>query len=94
MIARGAIKNPWVFQSYLNLGESNSNTTDPPAEYLPTKLDIDSAVAQYKFWNTNVMTKSKFTEFHFRNFERLKLESSTGGKACRSVEYPKNQHML
>ena len=108
MIARGAIKNPWVFQSYLNWEEKNQSTTTsatscstivdvtaiPLPEYFPIASEIEAAITRYNFWNANAETKSKFSEFHGRNFKRLKLDCLSSGGIKSSVEYPRNQHML
>lgn len=80
MVARGAIKNPWVFRELDGLVERAAFTVE----------DVERAE---RAWLSSVEqhgTKEKFVEYHRQNFARLK-ETAKGG--ARAFVVPKNAHI-
>jgi tRNA-dihydrouridine synthase len=66
MIARAAIRDPWVFRSFV--GESAG----------AAGAEIDAAEVAYKETALRFHTKEKFTQFHAENFARIRA----GGDAA------------
>ncbi|CAM9282173.1 unnamed protein product [Ectocarpus fasciculatus] len=83
MIARGAIKNPWVFRDLVGNSLFNGNKEIERAEtfYFECALRRD--------------TKPKYPDFHKGNFNRLKqiADPGTSGTAPIPFSVPKNQHI-
>ncbi len=80
LIARGAIKSPWVFRG-LNGGAG-----------LPTShAEIDEAEAQYVSLAERYSTKPKFLEWHREGFRRMRARLD--GKPTSGQSMPVNEHM-
>jgi tRNA-dihydrouridine synthase B len=104
MIARGAINNPWIFKTMSKEfgGNVDGECKD---DYWPTEADINSAIENYDQWSARTGTKSKFREFHMKNFSRLLIEAKNknekgnirrsllGDSSDQFFFYPKNQHI-
>jgi hypothetical protein len=75
MLARAAIRNPWVFRDFL---PSAGAAPPPPGDATswdggrrwPSAAEVDAAAAAYAATAAAVGTKPKFVAFHERNFER------------------------
>lgn len=81
LIARGAIKSPWVFRG-LN--------GDGPG--LPTTAsELDEAEAQYRDLAARWNTRPKFLEWHTEGFRRMRARLE--GKATSGPSMPANEHM-
>ncbi len=76
MLARAAIRNPWVFRDFLPGaaidgagGEAGGDAWDG-GRYWPSAAEVDEAAAAYAATAAAAGTKPKFVAFHERNFER------------------------
>lgn len=108
MIARAAIRNPWIFSGFSSThaehSDSNNSlgTSDSPhaspnfnfntEEHWPTMEQVEAAESQY-FESVKLSeSKEKFSKFHRINFERLRSSVRTGNKSL-SVGSPKTIHL-
>lgn len=104
MIARAAIRNPWIFSgfssSHLNCSDVVRDGSHVPSsnfdlnaeERWPTMEQVDSAEAQY-FESVKLSeSKEKFSKFHRINFERLRNSVRTGNRSFL-VGSPKTIHL-
>lgn len=102
MIARGAIKNPWVFADIKRAAEeinahvsSVHSASDYPeiVTVSPSLCDVERAEASYMKMAEEYCTKSKYVDFHTSNFRRLKQMAS--GVSVDSIPFsvPRNQHI-
>lgn len=84
MIARAAIKNPWIFRDF------SDNFNSSP--YWPTLDEVMEAKAEYSQSVDAYKTKSKFVNFHEANFERLLKTARTGDRTL-TVRTPNTIHL-
>jgi sirohydrochlorin ferrochelatase len=85
MLARAAIRNPWVFRDFLPAAASDAPPPGAAAAWdggrrWPNAAEVDAAAAAYAATAAAVGTKPKFVAFHERNFERR-----AAAIACRVV---------
>lgn len=80
MIARGAIRSPWVFRALTGRG---------PGE--PTREEVDAAEAGYDALAARLGSREKFREWHREGFRRMRARLE--GKALVGSAMPKNEHM-
>lgn len=80
MIARGAIRSPWVFRALNGNG---------PGE--PTREEVDTAEAEYDALATRFGSKEKFREWHREGFRRMRARLE--GTVLSGSAMPKNEHM-
>ena len=93
MLARAAIRNPWVFRDFV--AETATNTTGSVwdgGRYWPTVDEVDAALADYRAAVREFAGKPKFAAFHERNFARLRRVASTGDRSL-VVESPATIHL-
>lgn len=81
LIARGAIRSPWVFRGLRGLG---SGTPDSLAE-------IDAAETQYVALAEKYGSKPKFREWHREGFRRMRARFN--GETLSGPALPANEHM-
>ena len=88
MIARAAIRNPWVFRQF-------SSYRDTPGMYEPTVDEVVAAKREYTNWSAICGTKAKYSLFHQNNFERLESSAKSGMFMSRvlNARIPKNTHI-
>ena len=75
MLARAAIRNPWVFRDFLPGAAGDAPPPGAAAAWdggrcWPNAAEVDAAAAAYAATAAAVGTKPKFVAFHERNFER------------------------
>lgn len=108
MIARAAIKNPWVFKDFARMGSRQSqgrnDEPDPEGtrpevtnavtnqESWPTVDQVNEAMDNYSTTATEWKTKEKFVNFHLENFKRLHRVALTGNKTLK-VLTPNTMHL-
>ncbi len=101
MLARAAIRNPWVFRDFVqgaaHAGDGASSSAAAAASwdggrYWPTDAEVDDAAAQYSATAAALCSKPKFVAFHERNFARLKRVASSGDRSI-AVESPATIHL-
>lgn len=80
LIARGAIRTPWVFRELNGLG---------PA--LPSKAELDVGERQYFADAERWKTRPKFLEWHAEGFSRLRARLD--GKQEKGAQMPKNANL-
>lgn len=80
LIARGAIRSPWVFRGLRGLG----------SEAPTSREELDAAEAQYTALAERYGSKPKFREWHREGFRRMRARLS--GEAV-STALPPNEHM-
>lgn len=81
LIARGAIRSPFVFRGLRGLGHGQPQSA----------AEIDEAEAQYERLATQWNTKPKFREWHLEGFRRMRARLS--GERLSGSELPANEHM-
>lgn len=94
MIARGAIKNPWIFKDIANIiktGADISFASQSGITAVPTIQEVEMAERAYMNCARLRDTKAKYVDFHSINFRRLKQVAS--GKGGIPFEIPRNQHI-
>ncbi len=95
MVARTAIRNPWIFRELARVGVTNTCEND--GEW-PTAEEVQSAIKSYQHISQQYQTKSKFTEFNSFNLNRIYSTivkaSKNNNKGIKKLEYvgPKNMH--
>ena len=72
MIARGAIRNPWIFRALKPL---------PHDDEWPSLDEVDVAAAAYFARAEQNKTREKYVEFHRRNFARLRKAARSGDRS-------------
>jgi tRNA-dihydrouridine synthase B len=100
MIARGAIRNPWIFRNIrTQLDSFSSSATGVPPEIEKQLIDdppsideIKLAIESYKKWTSALEFKQKFIDFHDRNFHRI-LRNVQEGNEVIQFQYPRNVHI-
>ncbi|GMU59290.1 MAG: tRNA dihydrouridine synthase DusB [Myxococcaceae bacterium] len=80
MIARGAIRSPWIFRALTGRG---------PGE--PTRAELDAAQAGYDALATRLGSKEKFRAWHREGFRRMRARLE--GQPEAGVAMPHNEHM-
>lgn len=80
MIARGAIRSPWVFRALTGRGNGSPNSLD----------EIDAAEHRYRELAARFASKPKFVAWHTEGFERMRRRLR-GEQASGSL--PPNEHM-
>jgi hypothetical protein len=70
MLARAAIRNPWVFRDFLPGAIADASASFDGGRYWPSAAEVDAAAAAYAATAAVHGTKPKFVAFHARNFER------------------------
>ncbi len=81
LIARGAIKSPWVFRGLRGEG-SGQPTSD---------AELEAAETQYLTLAEHYGSKPKFREWHLEGFRRMKARLH--GDADKGPALPANEHM-
>lgn len=81
LIARGAIKSPWVFRGLR--GEGSGQPT--------SEAELDAAEAQYRTLAEKYGTKPKFLEWHAEGFRRMRARLR--GEPEKGLALPANEHM-
>ena len=93
MLARAAIRNPWVFADFRQgAGGAAEGSSCDGGRYWPSVAEVDAAAAQYAATAAAVGTKPKFVAFHERNFERLRRVALTGDRGI-AVDSPATIHL-
>jgi tRNA-dihydrouridine synthase B len=85
MIAREAIRNPWVFRQFPGGGSIAT---------APSRQDITHAQTQYNTWSDRYPGKPKYGAFHSSNFSRLSVPRTECSSDSDTGLFPRNQHML
>jgi tRNA-dihydrouridine synthase B len=86
MIARAAIRNPWVFEHFNNEIDASA------AERWPTASEVRAAMKEYSDIASKYNTKPKFVKFHEENFKRL-LKAAETGDTNQPFRSPKTIHL-
>ena len=84
MLARAAIRNPWVFRDFLP-GAAVATGDWDGGRYWPSVAEVDAAAASYASMAAAVGTKPKFVAFHERNFERCGGASAMTRLRCGAL---------
>ena len=84
MLARAAIRNPWVFRDFLP-GAAGAEGAWDGGRYWPSVAEVDAAAASYAAMAAAVGTKPKFVAFHERNFERCGGASAMTRVRCGAL---------
>jgi tRNA-dihydrouridine synthase B len=87
MIARGAIRNPWIFKLL---------TQDETSRKMFSEMEVRQAHSIYLQWAQQAKSKSKFVDFHKENFDRLINASKNAATFSASLEkfrVPTNSHI-
>ena len=107
MVARAAIRNPWIFSKLSTLSpfqnQSNDSETqdindiefahaDISEEYWPSIEEVVQAEAEYFESVARSGSKLKFANFHRTNFQRLK-DSANSGNRNLLVRSPRTIHL-
>ena len=107
MVARAAIRNPWIFSKLSTLSpfqnQSNDSETqdindiefahaDISEEYWPSIEEVVQAEAEYFESVARSGSKLKFANFHRTNFQRLK-DSVNSGNRNLLVRSPRTIHL-
>lgn len=80
MVARGAIRSPWIFRELTGRGSG-----------LPTLEELDRAEAEWREGATRLGSKPKFFEWHAEGFRRMRARVT--GQALAGPSMPKTEHM-
>jgi tRNA-dihydrouridine synthase B len=81
LIARGAIRSPWVFRGLRGLGNGAPDSLE----------EIEAAEQQYLALVEKFGTKPKFTEWHREGFQRMRARLK--GEVIKGPSLPANDHM-
>ena len=92
MLARAAIRNPWVFRDFLPGAAAPASANWDGGRHWPTVAEVDAAAAAYAATAAAASTKPKFVAFHERNFERLRRVAATGDRSL-AVDSPATIHL-
>lgn len=79
MIARGAIRSPWIFRELTGRGPGQ-----------PTAAELDAAEAEWKARATGFGSRPKYFEWHAEGFRRMR--DRLQGRATSSA-LPPNEHL-
>jgi tRNA-dihydrouridine synthase len=102
MIARAAIRNPWIFK-YLNDSARTLESIDNSISKIdkqqvfdaiawPSVKEVEDAQRDYLQWVKENNTKPKYAKFHELNFQRLKHVSQSRQFGVKVVN-PKTIHL-
>lgn len=80
MIARGAIRSPWVFRGLSGAGPAT-----------PAMPELDEAQRRYEELATKLGSKDKFREWHREGFRRMRARLL--GQPVTGASMPANEHM-
>lgn len=80
MIARGAIRSPWIFRELTGRGAGQ-----------PTLDELDAAENEWRRRATELGSKPKFFEWHTEGFSRMRARLS--GKPLTGADLPATDHM-
>ncbi|MEW5738819.1 MAG: tRNA-dihydrouridine synthase family protein [Myxococcota bacterium] len=80
MIARGAIRSPWLFRALTGKGAAE-----------PTRTELDTAQAAYEERASRLGTREKFREWHREGFRRMRARLE--GRPESAGALPPNEHM-
>jgi tRNA-dihydrouridine synthase B len=80
MIARGAIRSPWVFRALTGRGPGT-----------PNREELDAAEASYAALASRFGSKEKFLEWHREGFRRMRARLD--GQPVSGAGLPRNEHM-
>ncbi|MCA2977487.1 MAG: tRNA-dihydrouridine synthase family protein [Myxococcaceae bacterium] len=80
MIARGAIRSPWLFRELTGRGPGT-----------PTLAEVDAAEAAWRERATVLGSKPKFFEWHAEGFRRMRAR--LGGQPLPGDAMPRTEHM-
>lgn len=80
MIARGAIRSPWIFRALTGRG---------PGE--PTLEELSAAEAEWTRRATEAGSKPKYFEWHREGFRRMRARLE--GRPVQGAEGPANEHL-
>jgi tRNA-dihydrouridine synthase len=80
LIARGAIRSPWIFRELRGAGPG-----------LPSAEELTAAEARYFADATRLGSKPKYLEWHREGFRRLRARIE--GKPVSGPALPANEHM-
>ena len=92
MLARAAIRNPWVFRDFKHGATAPPDAVWDGGRSWPTVAEVDAAAAAYAATAQRANTKPKFVAFHERNFERLRRVAATGDRSL-AVDSPATIHL-
>ena len=107
MVARAAIRNPWIFSKLSTLSPFQSQGDDSGSldsnkielahielyeEYWPSIEEIGQAEAEYFESVARSGSKQKFANFHKTNFQRLKDCANSGNRSLL-VRSPRTIHL-
>ena len=92
MLARAAIRNPWVFRDFMPGAAAPPDASWDGGRYWPTVAEVDAAEAAYAALAQSANTKPKFVAFHERNFARLRRVAETGDRSL-AVDSPATIHL-
>ena len=98
MIARAAIRNPWVFNGFSSSHDRILSNRDrgqnenPSEDYWPTIEELTIAEKQYFEYVKLSNSKQKFIDFHRNNFQRLR-NSILSGNRSQLVGSPRTIHL-
>jgi tRNA-dihydrouridine synthase len=92
MLARAAVRNPWVFRDFLPGAAASPDAAWDGGRYWPSVAEVDAAEAAYATDAQRAGTKPKFVAFHQRNFERLRRVAVTGDRSL-AVDSPATIHL-
>ncbi len=80
LIARGAIRSPWIFRELTGAGSGQ-----------PSPLELDAAERRYEELATRWGSREKFRAWHREGFERMRARLS--GQRPAGPDMPRNEHM-
>ena len=98
MIARAAIRNPWIFNDFLSSHDRILSIRDkefnanPLREYWPSVEELSIAENQYFEYVKLSNSKQKYIDFHRNNFQRLR-NSILSGNRSQLVGSPRTIHL-
>ena len=82
MLARAAMRNPWVFNDW-KAGAATAAAGDvwDGGRFWPDASAVQAAAFAYRDMAKRCGTKAKYVRFHERNFERLALVAAGGDRS-------------
>jgi tRNA-dihydrouridine synthase B len=107
MIARAAIRNPWIFNGFTSShdrilsiendeinekNEINEKYENLPGDYWPNEIELKTAEKQYFEYVKLSNSKQKYVNFHRSNFQRLR-NSILSGNRSEPVGSPRTIHL-
>lgn len=101
MIARAAIRNPWIFNGFysshdrilsIQNEEINKMKENLSGDYWPNQIELKVAEKQYFEYVKLSNSKQKYVNFHRSNFQRLR-NSIISGNRSEPVGSPRTIHL-